>query len=58
MFNNRFRKYFRYAQMASFIFETIIEFSDAIKTFMRQKRRTSYRFCVISGVQKWRHKFI
>ena len=24
MFNNRFRKYFRYAQMTSFIFETII----------------------------------
>ena len=24
----------------------------------RQNRRTSYRFCVISGLQKWRHKFI
>ena len=35
MFNNRFRKYFRYAQMTSFIIETIIEFSAAIKTFMR-----------------------
>ena len=35
MFNNRFRKYFRYAQMTSFIFEMIIEFSAAIKTFMR-----------------------
>ena len=26
MFKNRLRKYFRYAQMTSFIFETIIEF--------------------------------
>ena len=30
MFKNHFRKYFRYAQMTSFIFETIIEFSAAI----------------------------
>ena len=30
MFNNRFRKYFRYAQMRSIIFETVIEFSAGI----------------------------
>ena len=36
MFNNRFRKYFRYAQMTSFIFETIIEFSAAIKNVYAQ----------------------
>ena len=30
MFNNRFQKYFRYAQMTPFIFHTIIEFSAAI----------------------------
>ena len=31
MFKHLFRKYFRYAQMTSFIFETIIEFSAAIR---------------------------
>ena len=31
MFNNRFRKYFWYAQMTSIIFETIVEFSAAIR---------------------------
>ena len=31
MLQNRFRKYFRYAQMMLFIFETIIEFSAAIR---------------------------
>ena len=31
MFNNHFRKYFRYVQMMSFMFETIIEFSAAIR---------------------------
>ena len=31
MFNHHFRKYFRYTKMTSFIFETIIEFSAAIK---------------------------
>ena len=31
MLKNRFRKYFRYAQMTLFIFETIIEFSAAIR---------------------------
>ena len=36
MFNNRFQKYFRYAQMTSFIFETIIEFSAAIKNVYAQ----------------------
>ena len=36
MFNNRFRKYFRFAQMTSFIFETIIEFSAAIKNVYAQ----------------------
>ena len=36
MFNNRFRKYFLYAQMTSFIFETIIEFSAAIKNVYAQ----------------------
>ena len=36
MFNNRFRKYFRYAQMTSFIFETIIEFSAAIRNVNTQ----------------------
>ena len=36
MFNNPFRKYFRYAQMRSFIFETSIEFSAAIKNVYAQ----------------------
>ena len=36
MFNNRFWKYFRYAQMTSFIFETIIEFSAAIRNVYAQ----------------------
>ena len=36
MFNNRFRKYFLYAQMSSFIFETIIEFSAAIRNVNAQ----------------------
>ena len=36
MFNNRFRKYFRYAQMTSFIFETIIGFSAAIRNVYAQ----------------------
>ena len=31
MLKNRFREYFRYAQMMLFIFETIIEFSAAIR---------------------------
>ena len=31
MLKNRFQKYFRYAQMTLFIFETIIEFSAAIR---------------------------
>ena len=31
MLKNRFRKYFRYAKMTLFIFETIIEFSAAIR---------------------------
>ena len=36
MFKNRLRKYFRYAQMTSFIFETIIEFSAAIRNVYEQ----------------------
>ena len=36
MFNNRFRKYCLYAQMSSFIFETIIEFSAAIRNVNAQ----------------------
>ena len=36
MFKNRFWKYFRYAQMTSFIFETIIEFSAAIRNVYAQ----------------------
>ena len=36
MINNRFRKYFLYAQMSSFIFETIIEFSAAIRNVNAQ----------------------
>ena len=36
MFENRFRKYFRYAQMTSFIFETIIAFSAAIRNVYAQ----------------------
>ena len=36
MFKNHFRKYFRYAQMTSFIFETIIEFSAAIRNVYAQ----------------------
>ena len=36
MFNNRFRKYFRYAQMRSFIFEMIIGFSAAIRNVYAQ----------------------
>ena len=35
MFENRLRKYFQYAQMTSFIFETIIEFSLLLETFIR-----------------------
>ena len=50
MFNNRFRKYFRYAQMKSFIFETIIEFSAAIRdvyaqlVFMNRRLTSSYYY--------------
>ena len=36
MFKNRLRKYFFYAQMTSFIFETIIEFSTAIRNVYAQ----------------------
>ena len=36
MFNNRFRKNFRYEQMRSFIFETIIEFSAVIRNVNAQ----------------------
>ena len=36
MFNNHFRKYFLYAQMSSFIFETIIEFSAVIRNVNAQ----------------------
>ena len=36
MFNNRFRKFFRYAQITSFIFEMIIEFSAAIRNVNAQ----------------------
>ena len=36
MFNNRFRKYFQYEQMTSFIFETIIEFYAAIRNVNAQ----------------------
>ena len=36
MFKNLLRKYFRYAQMTSFIFETIIEFSTAIRKVYAQ----------------------
>ena len=36
MFNNLFRKFFRYAQMTSFIFEMIIEFSAAIRNVNAQ----------------------
>ena len=36
MFNNRFRKYFWYAQMTSFIFERIIEFYAAIRKVYAQ----------------------
>ena len=36
MFSNRLRKYFRYAKMTSFIFETIIEFSAAIRNVYAQ----------------------
>ena len=36
MLKNHFRKYFRYAQMMSFIFETIIEFSAAIRNVYAQ----------------------
>ena len=36
MFQNRLRKYFRYVKMASFIFETIIEFSAAIRNVYAQ----------------------
>ena len=36
MLKNRFWKYFRYAQMTLFIFETIIEFSAAIRNVYAQ----------------------
>ena len=36
MLKKHFRKYFRYAQMTSFIFETIIEFSAAIRNVYAQ----------------------
>ena len=36
MFKNRFRKYFRYAQMTPFILETIIEFSAAVRNVYAQ----------------------
>ena len=36
MFKNRLRKYFRYAQITSFIFETIIEFSAVIRNVYAQ----------------------
>ena len=36
MFLNRLRKYFRYAKMTSFIFETIIEFYAAIRNVNAQ----------------------
>ena len=36
MFKNRFWKYFRYGQMTSFIFQTIIEFSAAIRNVYAQ----------------------
>ena len=36
MFKNHFRKYFRYAQITSFIFETIIEFSAVIRNVYAQ----------------------
>ena len=36
MFKNRFWKYFRYGQMTSFIFETIIEFFAAIRNVYAQ----------------------
>ena len=36
MLNNRFRKYFLYAQMTSFIFETIIGLSAAIRNVYAQ----------------------
>ena len=36
MFQNRLRKYFRYTKMTSLIFETVIDFSAAIRNVYAQ----------------------
>ena len=57
MFNNRFRKYFRYAQMMSFIFETIIVFSAAIKNVYAQlvliKRELTTTYIMLIWMLLW-----
>ena len=57
MFNNRFQKYFQYAQMTSFIFETIIEFSDAIRNVNAQlvlmNRGLTYTYEMLIWMLLW-----
>ena len=57
MFNNRFRKYFRYAQMTSFIFETIVEFSAAIinvnAQLMLMNRRLTSTYIMLIWMLLW-----
>ena len=57
MFENRLRKYFRYAKMTSFIFETIIEFSAAIRNVYAQlvlmSRRLTSTYIMLIWMLLW-----
>ena len=57
MLKNCFRKYSRYAQMTLFIFETIIEFSAAVRNvcvqLMLMNRRLTSTYIMLIWIQLW-----
>ena len=57
MFNNGFPKYFRYAQKTAFTFETIIEFSAAIRNIYAQlvliNRRLTSTYIMLIWMLLW-----